>query len=200
MSTTDTFITITDVGGEGLYSELRSKFLAFAHHVETVDEVQHWLQTYRSRYHDARHCCYAYVMGADASQSRAVDDGEPSSTAGRPILGQIVSRGLTNVAVFVVRYYGGVNLGTGRLTQAYKAAAADALEHCTTVSQTVEGEVEFICSYQQLGAVMRILETLGGHILTQSFDVQVHLRMAVPQSVVPRLEHQLEQLAFTIPQ
>ena len=105
----DEYRTITDTG-EGTYSEKRSKFLAFSHHVESVDEVKEILQTYRKKYYDARHVCYAYVLGPERSEFRANDDGEPSSTAGKPILGQINSNGLTDVLVVVVRYYGGVNL------------------------------------------------------------------------------------------
>ena len=112
---TDEYKTITEVIGEGFYSEKRSKFLAFAHHVETIDEIKDILASYRKKYYDARHVCYAYVLGADKANFRANDDGEPSSTAGKPILGQINSYDLTNVLVIVVRYYGGVNLGTGGL-------------------------------------------------------------------------------------
>ena len=110
---TDEYKTITEIIGEGFYSEKRSKFLAFAHHVETIDEIKDILASYRKKYYDARHVCYAYVLGADKADFRANDDGEPSSTAGKPILGQINSCDLTNVLVIVVRYYGGVNLGTG---------------------------------------------------------------------------------------
>ena len=122
----DEFKTIATMG-EGTYSEKRSKFLAFSHHVESVDEVKDIIAAYRKKYFDARHVCYAYVLGPERDVFRANDDGEPSSTAGKPILGQINSCGLTDVLVVVVRYYGGVNLGTGGLIVAYKTAAAEAL-------------------------------------------------------------------------
>ncbi|WP_048797886.1 IMPACT family protein, partial [Segatella buccae] len=107
----DEYTTIKEnTVGEGFYSEKRSKFLAFAHHVYDADEVKAIVADYRRRYYDARHVCYAYMLGLGRTDFRAVDDGEPSSTAGKPILGQINSRGLTDVLVVVVRYYGGVNL------------------------------------------------------------------------------------------
>ena len=122
----DLYLTISTTG-EGYYTEKRSKFLAWAHHVDTVDEVKSLLAEYRKKYYDARHVCYAYMLGPDRKDFRANDDGEPSSTAGKPILGQINSAELTNVLVVVVRYYGGVNLGTSGLIVAYREAAALAI-------------------------------------------------------------------------
>ena len=113
--TEDTFLTLSDNVGEGYYTEKRSKFLAYAHHVTSVEQVKEIIAQYRSKYYDARHVCYAYMLGAERNEFRANDDGEPSSTAGKPILGQINSLNLTDVLVVVVRYYGGVNLGTGGL-------------------------------------------------------------------------------------
>ena len=139
----DEFLTITDSVGEGFYSEKRSKFLAFAHHVSTVEEVKDIVASYRSKYYDARHVCYAYMLGYERKDFRANDDGEPSSTAGKPILGQINSRELTDILIVVVRYYGGVNLGTGGLIVAYRSAAADALDHCEVVSRQVEEIVTY---------------------------------------------------------
>ena len=124
----DEYKTITNKIGEGTYSEKRSKFLAFSHHVETLDEVKEIVASYRKKYYDARHVCYAYMLGVERTEFRANDDGEPSSTAGKPILGQINSNDLTDILIIVVRYYGGVNLGTGGLIVAYKAAAALAIE------------------------------------------------------------------------
>ena len=108
---TDEYKTISGTS-EGYYTEKRSKFLAFAHHVDTTDEVKDLVAGYRKKYYDARHVCYAYMLGAERKEFRANDDGEPSSTAGKPILGQINSNELTNILIVVVRYYGGVNLGT----------------------------------------------------------------------------------------
>ena len=139
--TADEYTTITKTVGEGYYTEKRSKFLAFAHHVETLDEVKALLEGYRKKYYDARHVCYAYMLGAERTNFRANDDGEPSSTAGKPILGQINSAALTDILVVVVRYYGGVNLGTGGLIVAYRTAAADAIAHCQTEVRQVEETV-----------------------------------------------------------
>src|SRR3712207_9097517 len=107
--------------GEGFYTESKSKFLAFAHHVENTDEIKSIVSEYKKRFYDARHVCYAYMLGAARKNFRANDDGEPSSTAGKPILGQINSNELTNILIVVVRYYGGVNLGTSRLIVAYRS-------------------------------------------------------------------------------
>ena len=126
----DVYKTISNQIGEGYYTEKRSKFLAFAHHVTTVDEVKQIVSQYRKKYYDARHVCYAYMIGADRTEFRANDDGEPSSTAGKPILGQINSAELSDILIVVIRYYGGVNLGTSGLIVAYRTAAADAIEHC----------------------------------------------------------------------
>ena len=112
METTDVYNTIASQIAEGFYSEKRSKFYAFAFHVESEEEVKTIVQAYGKRFYDARHVCWAYVLGADGSVSRANDDGEPSSTAGKPILGQIVKNGLTDILVIVVRYFGGVKLDT----------------------------------------------------------------------------------------
>ena len=125
-------------GGEGYYTEKRSKFLAFAHHVSSVDEIKELLAGYRKKYYDARHVCYAYMLGPERTEFRANDDGEPSSTAGKPILGQINSQELTDILIVVVRYYGGVNLGTSGLIVAYREAAADAIAHSEIETRQVE--------------------------------------------------------------
>ena len=134
---TDEYKTISGKS-EGYYTEKRSKFLAFAHHVDTLDEVKDLLAQYRKKYYDARHVCYAYMLGAAREDFRANDDGEPSSTAGRPILGQINSNELTNILIVVVRYYGGVNLGTSGLIVAYREAASDAIAHANVETRQIE--------------------------------------------------------------
>ena len=122
----DTYITINNIA-EGYYTEKRSTFYAFAHHVTSADEVKELFQKYKKEYYDARHVCYAYRLGPEGAEFRANDDGEPSSTAGKPILGVLLSEGVTDVVIFVIRYYGGVNLGTGGLIVAYREAAHDAM-------------------------------------------------------------------------
>lgn len=193
---TDEYKTITEVIGEGFYSEKRSKFLAFAHHVETIDEIKDILASYRKKYYDARHVCYAYVLGADKADFRANDDGEPSSTAGKPILGQINSYDLTNVLVIVVRYYGGVNLGTGGLIVAYRTAAADALDHATIETRLVEEVITYSFPYPMMNAVMRVIKEMQPRIVSQTFDNTCSVSMSIRQEMAPVLRDRLEKLSF----
>lgn len=193
---TDEYKTITEVIGEGFYSEKRSKFLAFAHHVETIDEIKDILASYRKKYYDARHVCYAYVLGADKADFRANDDGEPSSTAGKPILGQINSYDLTNVLVIVVRYYGGVNLGTGGLIVAYRTAAADALDHATIETRLVEEVITYSFPYPMMNAVMRVIKEMQPRIVSQTFDNTCSISMSIRQEMAPLLRDRLEKLSF----
>lgn len=193
---TDEYKTITEIIGEGFYSEKRSKFLAFAHHVETIDEIKDILASYRKKYYDARHVCYAYVLGADKADFRANDDGEPSSTAGKPILGQINSYDLTNVLVIVVRYYGGVNLGTGGLIVAYRTAAADALDHATIETRLVEEVITYSFPYPMMNAVMRFIKEMQPRIVSQTFDNTCSISMSIRQEMAPVLRDRLEKLSF----
>lgn len=193
---TDEYKTITEVIGEGFYSEKRSKFLAFAHHVETIDEIKDILASYRKKYYDARHVCYAYMLGADKADFRANDDGEPSSTAGKPILGQINSYDLTNVLVIVVRYYGGVNLGTGGLIVAYRTAAADALNHATIETRLVEEVITYSFPYPMMNAVMRVIKEMQPRIVSQTFDNTCSISMSIRQEMAPVLRDRLEKLSF----
>lgn len=193
---TDEYKTITEVIGEGFYSEKRSKFLAFAHHVETIDEIKDILASYRKKYYDARHVCYAYVLGPDKADFRANDDGEPSSTAGKPILGQINSYDLTNVLVIVVRYYGGVNLGTGGLIVAYRTAAADALDHATIETRLVEEIITYSFPYPMMNAVMRVIKEMQPRIVSQTFDNTCSISMSIRQEMAPVLRDRLKKLSF----
>lgn len=193
---TDEYKTITEIIGEGFYSEKRSKFLAFAHHVETIDEIKDILASYRKKYYDARHLCYAYMLGADKADFRANDDGEPSSTAGKPILGQINSYDLTNVLVIVVRYYGGVNLGTGGLIVAYRTAAADALDHATIETRLVEEVITYSFPYPMMNAVMRVIKEMQARIVSQTFDNTCSISMSIRQEMAPVLRDRLEKLSF----
>lgn len=191
----DTFKTIA-APAQGYYTEKRSKFYAFAHHVETLDQVKNILDGYRRQYHDARHCCYAYVMGAERWDFRAVDDGEPSSTAGKPILGQINARELTDVLVCVVRYYGGVNLETGGLITAYRAAAADALDHSVVEERLVEELVTWRFSYPMMNAVMRVVKEMQPRIIGQTFDNTCEIQLSIRKSLAGELRSRLEALNF----
>lgn len=187
---TDEYLTI-ETPSEGYYTERRSKFLSFAHPVSDVSEVKSLVAEYRRKYFDARHVCYAFMLGAERSDYRAVDDGEPSSTAGKPILGQINSRMLTNVLVVVVRYYGGVNLGTSGLTVAYRTAASEALDNASIVNRQVEEIVTFSFSYPQMNAVMRIVRDAGARIVSQTFDNTCEIRLAIRRGLANELQRRL---------
>ena len=193
---TDEYKTITTSTGEGFYSEKRSKFLAFAHHVETVDEVKDLIAQYRKKYYDARHVCYAYMLGAERDDFRANDDGEPSSTAGKPILGQINSNELTDVLIVVVRYYGGVNLGTSGLIVAYREAAADAIGHATIETRQVEETVTYDFPYVMMNDVMRIVKEMQPRIVGQTFDNTCQIRLSIRRSEASQLRERLNKLSF----
>ena len=189
----DEFKTITATS-EGYYTEKRSKFLAFAHHVETVDEVKQLLADYRKKYYDARHVCYAYMLGAGREEIRDKDDGEPSSTAGKPILGQINSNELTDILIVVVRYYGGVNLGTSGLIVAYREAAADAIAHATVEVRQVEEVITYTFAYPQMNDVMRIVKEMNPRILTQTYDNTCEIRLSIRKSEADQLRNRLSKL------
>lgn len=192
----DEYSTITDQIGEGYYSEKRSKFLAFAHHVESVEEVKRIVAEYRKKYYDARHVCYAYMLGPERQEFRANDDGEPSSTAGKPILGQINSHELTDILIIVVRYYGGVNLGTSGLIVAYRTAAADAVAHCTVVVRQVEELVQYSFTYPMMNDVMRIVKEMGPRIVHQTFDNTCSITLSIRKSEATQLRERLRKLSF----
>ena len=190
---TDEFKTIATTS-EGYYTEKRSKFLAFAHPVRSVNEIKELLAGYRKKYYDARHVCYAYMLGADRSEFRANDDGEPSSTAGKPILGQITSNELTDILIVVVRYYGGVNLGTSGLIVAYREAAADALAHATIETRQVEEVVKYSFAYPQMNDVMRIVKDMNPHILSQTYDNTCEIVLSIRKSEADQLRSRLAKL------
>ena len=191
----DTYKTISTTG-EGYYTEKRSKFLAFAHHVETAEEVKTIIDSYRKKYYDARHVCYAYMIGADRQTFRANDDGEPSSTAGKPILGQINSNELTDILIVVVRYYGGVNLGTSGLIVAYREAAADAIHHTTIENRFVEEEIVYDFPYVMMNQVMKVIKDMNPRIISQQYDNTCQIRMRIRQSLAGQLQKRLDNLTF----
>ena len=190
---TDEFKTIVTTS-EGYYTEKRSKFRAFAHHVQTVDEVKELLAGYRKKYYDARHVCYAYMLGAERLEFRANDDGEPSSTAGKPILGQINSNELTDILIVVVRYYGGVNLGTSGLIIAYREAAADAINHATIETRQVEEIVKYSFAYPQMNDVMRIVKDMNPRIISQTYDNTCEIVLSIRKSEAEQLRNRLKSL------
>ena len=190
---TDEFKTIATTS-EGYYTEKRSKFLAFAHHVQTVDEVKDIVAQYRKKYYDARHVCYAYMLGAERLEFRANDDGEPSSTAGKPILGQINSNELTDILIVVVRYYGGVNLGTSGLIVAYREAAADAIAHATIETRQVEEIIKYSFAYPQMNDVMRIVKDMNPRIVSQTFENTCEIVLSIRKSEAEQLRNRLNSL------
>ena len=191
----DTYITINNIA-EGYYTEKRSKFYAFAHHVTSADEVKELFQKYKKEYYDARHVCYAYRLGPEGAEFRANDDGEPSSTAGKPILGVLLSASITDVVVFVVRYYGGVNLGTGGLIVAYREAAQDAIAHATQEERSVEEQLTYTFAYPQMNAVMRIVKDMQPRIIAQDFQTTCSITLSIRKSLMPQLKARLDSINF----
>ena len=189
----DEFKTIATTS-EGYYTEKRSKFLAFSHPVSTVEEVKDIVAQYRKKYFDARHVCYAYILGADRQEFRANDDGEPSSTAGKPILGQINSNELTDILIVVVRYYGGVNLGTSGLIVAYREAAADAISHATIETRQVEEIVRYSFAYPQMNDVMRVVKDMQPRIISQTYDNTCEVVLSIRKSEADQLRNRLNNL------
>ena len=196
MEQKDEFLTITDTPAEGFYSEKRSKFLAFAFHVTTEEEVKNIVAEHRKKYYDARHVCWAYTLGAERTDFRANDDGEPSSTAGKPILGQINKNELTDILIIVVRYYGGVNLGTSGLIVAYRTAAAEAIANAEIVSQFVEEEVVFDFPYIMMNDVMKIIKDMSPRIISQTYDNTCEMKLSIRKSEAPMLKAKFDKLAF----
>lgn len=193
----DTYLTISSKAiAQGYYTEKRSKFLAFAHHVETVDQAMAIVNNYRKKYYDARHCCYAYMIGSDRTVFRANDDGEPSSTAGKPILGQINSNNLTDILIVVVRYYGGVNLGTGGLIVAYRTASADAIANANIEERLVEEKIDFHFTYPMMKGVMRIVKEMQPRIVSEQFDNNCSITLAIRKSKAEELKAKLAKLSF----
>jgi len=195
----DSYLTIQDKS-EGSYTEKRSKFLAFAFPVSSVEDVKTLLAEYQKKYYDARHVCYAYMLGADRTEFRANDNGEPSGTAGKPILGQINSNNLTNILILVVRYFGGIKLGTSGLIVAYRAAAAEAIAAATVVEKTVDAEVAFSFEFPMMNAVMRIVKEDGPEIVSQGYDTDCTMTLRIRRDLMPRLRSRLskvESLTFS---
>lgn len=174
----DTYKTIKGKS-EGIYKDRGSKFIAIATPVTNEEAVKEHLTEIRSNYHDARHHCYAYVLGSDKSAHRFNDDGEPSGTAGRPIFGQINSNDLTNLLVVVVRYFGGTKLGVRGLIDAYKTAAANALGNATIITKTVKEVYLVDFEYPLMNSVMKIVKDEGLKIRNQQFEMACKIEFEV---------------------
>lgn len=196
MSTTvseDTYKTIVGPS-EGLYKDKGSKFLAFASPVQTAEEAMAFVEKIRKEYHDARHVCYAYMLGYERNTFRANDDGEPSGTAGKPILGQINSANLTNIVVAVVRYFGGILLGTSGLIVAYKTAAAEAINAAETIEKLVEQPIMFTYGYESMNQVMRIVKDFSLNIIKHEQDFNCRLTVMCRLTLVDAVVDKVEQL------
>ena len=210
MTAEDTYKTIVEPS-EGIYTEKRSKFIAIALPVRTLDEIKAHLETYQKKYYDARHVCYAYMLGAARKDFRANDNGEPSGTAGKPILGQINSNELTDILIIVVRYFGGIKLGTSGLIVvvryfggiklgtsglivAYKAAAAEAISAATIIEKTVDEEVTVMFEYPFMNDIMRIVKEEEPEILSQSYDMDCSMTLRIRRSMMPKLRARLEKV------
>lgn len=191
----DEYKTVTSEIAEGFYSEKRSKFYAFVHHVTSEDEIKAIIAGYHKSHYDARHICYAYVLGSDKTRFRANDDGEPSSTAGKPILGQIIKNDLTDILVIVIRYYGGVNLGTSGLIVAYRTAAADAISRVTVVTRQMEESVKFKFPYELTNSVMKVVKELSPRILSNDYNDNIcDMVFSIRKSQAEILKKKLKQI------
>lgn len=186
----DIYKTIA-VASKGYFTEQKSKFISYAIPVQTPEEVKEKIDAYRKQYYDARHVCWAYMLGADRLQFRINDDGEPSSTAGKPILGVINSQGLTDVLIVVIRYFGGIKLGTSGLIAAYRATAFDAITNAEIIEKTVNEVLSVEFSYPFLNHVMRIVKEMNPQILVQKFDMNCEMSLQIRRSERGKLQQRL---------
>ena len=191
MTAEDTYKTISGTA-ESIYTEKRSKFIATVIPVSTVDEVHNFVKQFQSKYYDARHVCYAYMLGAERKEFRANDNGEPSGTAGKPILGQINSNELTNILIIVVRYFGGIKLGTSGLIVAYRTAAAQAIAEANMIEKTVDEDVTILFEYPFLNSVMHIIKKQPAvEIISQQFDMDCRMVLRIRKSLLKQLRDAL---------
>ena len=166
----------------GIYKEKGSKFIAYSYPVYSEEEIKEKLEIVKKLEHSARHYCYAYILNPDKSAQRSNDDGEPSSTAGKPILGQILSNDLTNILIVVVRYFGGVKLGVPGLIRSYKTAAVQAIQEATIVTKTIKEQYKVSFKYPQMNNVMRLVKEYDLEVIKNDFQIDCKLIFAVPKS------------------
>ena len=191
---TDTFKTIS-APSEAILTEKRSKFLAFAYPISSEEDAKNYIVQLKKRFYDARHVCFAYALGNEATLTRTNDDGEPSGTAGRPILGQIRSFDLTNTLVAVVRYFGGIKLGTGGLAVAYKQAAFEALSVATIKECIVQSFIKVAVPYTEVDLLQRLMRPTGAEIIERAYDVtQMLLTISVKQSKFEDLRNTISKI------
>ena len=193
MELQDVYKTITE-SAEGYINEKKSKFLSFIFPISSVEDTKEILDEYRKKYYDARHVCWAYMLGHEREEFRFNDDGEPSGTAGKPILGQINSSELTNVLIIVVRYFGGTLLGTGGLIRAYKDAAAVAIAEANIIEKTVDDKIKIHFEYVLLNDVMRVLKQFESVKWNQDFRESCQMELVVRRSLSPQLIEMLSSI------
>ncbi|TLX74406.1 YigZ family protein [Labilibacter sediminis] len=189
----DNYKTITKAS-EGIYKEKGSKFIAYAYPVYSEEEIKEYVKALRDEYYDARHHCFAWQLGTDGLRYRANDDGEPSGTAGKPILGQLKSHELTNILVVVVRYFGGTKLGVPGLIHAYKEATIDAIANATIVEKTVNDFYGVKFDYLAMNHVMKIVKEEGLALTTQQFDLSCYIEFSLRQSEVDKVVNRLSKV------
>lgn len=189
----DTYKTIA-TPSTGAYSEKRSKFLAYAFPVETEEQIKGHIAEIQKKHNDARHHCYAYILGPHKDAYRLNDNGEPSGTAGRPIHGQLLSKDLTNTLVIVVRYFGGIKLGVSGLQNAYKIAAKEALEAATIVEKTIDEVYDVNFEYLQMNAVMQLMKDPYVTIIRQQSDLNCTIRFSIRQREADRIVDALKKV------
>jgi uncharacterized YigZ family protein len=188
----DTYQTIA-APSIGEFKEKGSKFIAYAYFVSDEIEIKEKLDLLKKEHFKATHHCYAYRLGTDGKNYRANDDGEPSGTAGRPILGQIDSFGLTNLLIVVVRYYGGTKLGTSGLINAYREAAKLALENSIKIEKIIESQIDFSVPYLKMNEVMQFLKQYEIELITNDYsDESIHFRVSVRNKLLESLKEKIE--------
>lgn len=190
----DTYLTIT-APSEGIYREKMSRFLAFAHPVSKAEEAKTVVKEYAKKYFDARHVCWAYMIGAARQEFQSNDNGEPSGTAGKPILGQINSFGLTNIVIVVVRYFGGIKLGTSGLIVAYREAAREAIVAAEIVERHEETEISFTFPYLAMNEVMKAVKSQEIRILSQQFDNSCRMSVAIRSDMADVLNNRIRNIS-----
>ena len=189
----DSYLTIAEPA-EAIYKERSSKFLTYAYPVENEEEIKELLDALRKEYYDATHHCYAYRLGPQGDLFRANDDGEPSGTAGKPILGQLLSADLTNCLVVVVRYFGGTKLGVSGLIQAYKESTAEVIAVSNIIEKTVDRVIKVDFSYISMNGVMRIIKEMNPRIDEQIFDNLCTMKLRIRESEADMLIAKLEKV------
>lgn len=189
----DTFKTIQDTA-QGLFTEKKSKFISYAIPVKSVEDVKTELEKYRKEYYDARHICWAYMLGAERNEFRSNDDGEPSGTAGKPILGQINSNELTDILILVVRYFGGIKLGTSGLIVSYREAASEAIAASEIIEKTVDIDIRFKFEYPFMNDVMKVVKDLEPVILEQQYDMDCIMELRIRKALFEQLKSRLEKI------